>query len=611
MTPRSLKRPHCGTLSPTNRGQTQNKGKKTSNTRDTKRAPAPQVMVTDLISDMYATVNKLEKEVTEIKEKYSQLYPILNAFEALNCLGDEPATIKPDNAILLGKLVSHVTTEICERIRRSKNAIVFNVADKPKLSTIGKAILNASGLNSVTCTFRRLKKLKIKHTCPVLFEFADELTAARFIKSQWLVNQHPQFVHLRMAHDFTPLQRQCKLHMKNDTPRPKILRGTTSPSGVRKGFDLIELSSDPSRDPTPTISPQRAVKTSDKNRSIETPAFSSVTRQPSAAQEQVGIEAENELIIIDALPQDAPGDNALTEPAPSQEPPILHGIPLVSSVEFASKRAPTTHSSPSSGLSPSQAERHYPNLMITEPGVTVADCQTTPNRFEYANHAQRTTSTVPQGSTTGLTLSSERSRQCRMLPTSADAATCQVVHSRKSTLNKKPLAPLSNRRLSKHRTMTSECSGIGAGSSNVKSLSSASLPLHRGLKRNSQAILGPPPTLNVYTPQTFTERSTASHPIPRPSRSCAPFFPEAQLTTHSPPLSPYRRSIWHSHPEHIPQVPPLFPVQPLKNTMSPSIVSMPSLTSTPMLGAAQALTEVAANLIQQLLLTAQLVTARY
>lgn len=224
MPPRNLKRAYCGTPSPRVPVRSQYKGIRHIRTHEANKTPSLQVKLNDLISDMHSTITKLEADITGMKEKLAMIDPILNAVKVLNYSSKDHSGIPCEDVKIVEKIVNHVAAEAREQIRRSKNAIVFNVADKPKLSTIASAILNASGLGPVACTFMRLKKLNPKRSCPVLFQFADEKTASTFVNSQSIVNRQPQFSKLRIGRDLTPLQRRYK--------RPNLITATASKAAL-------------------------------------------------------------------------------------------------------------------------------------------------------------------------------------------------------------------------------------------------------------------------------------------------------------------------------------------------------------------------------------------
>lgn len=256
MAQRNLKRAHCGSPSSLKSKKTQNNNSKSKKSPSTSRINNPRVQLDDLITEMYSVTTKLEKELSQLKEKIEKLESSSGLIDALKCLSVGQTEMTYDNAMTVGKIVNHVATEVHERIRRSKNAVVFNIADRAKLSVIGNSILKASGIGPVHCTFRRLKKLKATLSCPVLFQFSDEVTATRFIKSQISINQYPKLSHLRISRDLTPLQRLNKPSGRNLSPLPNLAHQAQTQKGVDPEFSLIELGPTTCDDDTPTISPQ-------------------------------------------------------------------------------------------------------------------------------------------------------------------------------------------------------------------------------------------------------------------------------------------------------------------------------------------------------------------
>ena len=184
------------------------------------------VQLTDLLSDTIAKVGKLESEVNDLRAFKTQYEPMVNDLRALTYLIGAPE--KPDLIVATGasKLLSTIASEVTRRIRNGKNAIVFNVSDKTDLNFVRCKLLNACGLNPYAVECLRLRKKQQKYSCPLLFKFPSEADANMFISRQPLLQKIPQFSHIRVIRDRTPLERAFAMKsasaLLSETPRAGV-----------------------------------------------------------------------------------------------------------------------------------------------------------------------------------------------------------------------------------------------------------------------------------------------------------------------------------------------------------------------------------------------------
>ena len=229
------------------------------------------VNVTDLFSETFDKIVKLENEVKSLRAQQAQYEPMVKDLAALAYLISAPS--KPDLNLAMGagKLFNTIATEISSRIHRSKNAIVFNVPDKMDVNYIRCNLLNACGLNPLAGECIRLRKKQQKYSCPLLFKFFSDTDANTFIAGQALIQKIAQFRNVRIIRDRTPLERAFAANTASPSPtgtartdhkaqapvpedviNPQASSGTASVPQPANAYAYLDATKPPKITPKPT-----------------------------------------------------------------------------------------------------------------------------------------------------------------------------------------------------------------------------------------------------------------------------------------------------------------------------------------------------------------------
>ena len=189
------------------------------------------IPLVDILSNSNDKFNQLERKVTEIDSKLdsidqvtsslAKLAPLLILFDAI------PNFTKSHTSDTC-RFIDSISSEVFQRTARSKNAVVFNVPDRLPLAAVKATLLTASALSSVPCICTRLRKRTQRYSCPLLFQFPNELICKEFISKQTIISRTTCFKNIKINIDKTPLQRaalktpyHCKSTVDRDIPRPQ------------------------------------------------------------------------------------------------------------------------------------------------------------------------------------------------------------------------------------------------------------------------------------------------------------------------------------------------------------------------------------------------------
>ena len=211
------------------------------------------VVLTDLQTDLANRIIKLENELLELKSKCAAFESYYEQAEVISTIVNPNKCSSPSALKNATQFLDSLSTEVIERIKRSKHALVLNIPDKLDVKRVMNTLLLACGLQSSNFTALRLRKKSQKNHCPILVKFDNESTAQAFIQSQNLLRIKSPYEKIVICSDKTPLQRQ-QLSNKIAPPRsPTIPVNTVCTNNSI--CDDIPLASDETEIAAPNASP--------------------------------------------------------------------------------------------------------------------------------------------------------------------------------------------------------------------------------------------------------------------------------------------------------------------------------------------------------------------
>ena len=166
------------------------------------------VILTDLQADIANRITKLENELLELKSKYAAFDSYCEQAEVLSTIVNPNTCSSPRALQNAAQFLHSLSTEVMERLKRSKHALVLNIPDKLDTKRVITTLLRNCGLESANFTALRLRKRLQKNQCPILVKFNDESIAQMFIQSQNLLRIKSPYGKIVICQDKTPLQRQ-------------------------------------------------------------------------------------------------------------------------------------------------------------------------------------------------------------------------------------------------------------------------------------------------------------------------------------------------------------------------------------------------------------------
>jgi hypothetical protein len=184
------------------------------------------VVLTDLQTDLANRIIKLETELLEVKSKCAAFESYHEQAEVISTIVNPEKCSSPSALNNASQFLHSLSTEVIERIKRSKHALVLNIPDKLDIKRVMNTLLRACGLQSSNFTALRLRKKSQKNHCPILVKFDNESTAQAFIQSQNLLRIKSPYEKIVICSDKTPLQRQ-QLSIKIAPPSSSIIPGNT------------------------------------------------------------------------------------------------------------------------------------------------------------------------------------------------------------------------------------------------------------------------------------------------------------------------------------------------------------------------------------------------
>ncbi|CAH8483127.1 unnamed protein product, partial [Dicrocoelium dendriticum] len=166
--------------------------------------------------------------------KVDTLTSMLQPMHSLFALFESPSDIGKMPITKCSSLIDSISTEVQNRVRCSRNAVVFNVPDKLPMKTVQRVLLSACGMQTCWSSCTRLRKKFIRYDCPILFQFENELIARQFIRNCNLIQHNTTFKRLKIIEDKTPLQRELRRRQLEANPTAKPHSENVSVGGSDK-----------------------------------------------------------------------------------------------------------------------------------------------------------------------------------------------------------------------------------------------------------------------------------------------------------------------------------------------------------------------------------------
>ncbi|CAH8539246.1 unnamed protein product [Schistosoma margrebowiei] len=167
----------------------------------------PVVSIPDMLKTLM--VNSDDNRNCNHMDAIKKLQVDMNILNPLKYLINPNLTEIPDQMNDINIFLDRVASEVFERIRRSSNAIVFNIPDTHALKKIKSSLLRASNMTHVPCVCTRLKRSHPGMHSPILFKFNSSVDASEFLNSSNSLRQKQIFKDIKTLPDKTPCQRKA------------------------------------------------------------------------------------------------------------------------------------------------------------------------------------------------------------------------------------------------------------------------------------------------------------------------------------------------------------------------------------------------------------------
>ena len=167
----------------------------------------PVVSIPDVLKTLL--VNNDDNHNCNHTNDIKRLQVDMNILNPLKYLINPNLTETPDQMNDINNFLDRVASEVFERIRRSSNAIVFNIPDSYALKNIKTSLLRASNMTHVPCVCSRLKSSHPDMHPPILFKFNSSVDASEFLNSSNSLKQKQIFKDIKILPDRTPCQRKA------------------------------------------------------------------------------------------------------------------------------------------------------------------------------------------------------------------------------------------------------------------------------------------------------------------------------------------------------------------------------------------------------------------
>ncbi|CAH8838487.1 unnamed protein product [Trichobilharzia szidati] len=175
----------------------------------------PKVIVSDLLSEVYATAKQNKLDLISLGNSVKELNDNINTIKPLLLLRNPTRDSNAESLLKAERMLDFIANEVTKRILSSYNVLAYNLPDRTPLDKIKVTCLQACGMPSADCHLIRLRKKSGKYTCPVLFKFSSPNDARKFQSSNKLISSSTPFGNVKLTHDLTPCQRRSRASVSN------------------------------------------------------------------------------------------------------------------------------------------------------------------------------------------------------------------------------------------------------------------------------------------------------------------------------------------------------------------------------------------------------------
>ncbi|VDP18997.1 unnamed protein product [Schistosoma margrebowiei] len=161
----------------------------------------PIVSIPDMLKTLM--VNSDDNRNCNHMDATKKLQVDMNIPNPLKYLINPNLTETPDQMNDINNFLDRVAPGVFERIRRSSNAIVFNIPDTHALKNIKSGLLKASNMTHVPCLCTRLKRSHPGMHSPILFKVNSSVDASEFLNSSNSLRQKQIFKDIKTLPDKT------------------------------------------------------------------------------------------------------------------------------------------------------------------------------------------------------------------------------------------------------------------------------------------------------------------------------------------------------------------------------------------------------------------------
>lgn len=167
----------------------------------------PKVSTTTI--SLSETVASQAAEISALHERIKRLEKSCEAISLITQLVDPASAIPKGDLIPASTFLNMLTKEVIEKLRRSKNVIMYNVPDRVPMSTLLPKILYSFGLTPGCASSRRLRKHLFHKPAPILIQFQDNSFADHILRHKSILKNSTDSVLAKIIFkpDLTPNER--------------------------------------------------------------------------------------------------------------------------------------------------------------------------------------------------------------------------------------------------------------------------------------------------------------------------------------------------------------------------------------------------------------------
>ena len=201
----------------------------------------PKIIINDVITEIYNTVFRHDKLIVELHKQIEELAKKVEIMSETSISNTSGKIQNEESSLLTNNvLVDFISNEVSDRLERAYNVIVFNVPDNLSLNYVKSSILKSCNLTQEQCVCIRLRKKKIKFSCPIMFKFVSPISARKMLSCQDSIEANNTLKKIFIRPDLSPNQRRV-YKMK---PYESSQNITSNKPACSNEVELIDLNSE-------------------------------------------------------------------------------------------------------------------------------------------------------------------------------------------------------------------------------------------------------------------------------------------------------------------------------------------------------------------------------